>query len=681
MTLNTALTSHTPLPSLRRTCMTLAAAFFLSFPVIADEPNDSIAIWNLDDYVVTKRRSSTFALSGPETGFKVGQDELFKAACCNLGESFTTNPSVDVDYADPATGAKQIKLLGLAGTYVQMMSENIPDFRGAAAPFAFRYVPGPWLKSIRVSKGASTVKNGYEAITGQIDVEYLKPQDEPGVTLNAYFDSDTRLEANADANFNIGSGLNMEVLGHAENRFTDHDSNGNGFADSPSVRQFNFMNRWNYFSERYIMHAGLSTLSERSRAGQIVSHHGHKPENPFLINLDTHRYQAYMKHALVFDREHGTNLALIASASMHQLDGSYGLKSYGVNEKNVYAQLMFEHDFSEAHNISAGASLNYDYLSQHIEAPDAPGRLREREITPGLYAQYTFRLTERLSIMAGVRSDHSSSFGWFATPRFNLKWTPVEGLDFHASVGKGYRTVHPWAEYNYLLASGRRLVIEQLQQEAAWTYGANAAYTWHLGAEQLRFNAEYFYTDFKRQAIVDYDSDLSAITIAALKGKSFSHTAQFDVTYTSSFGLSATAAYRLNDVKATYGGQLLSKPLTSRYKALLTVSYKTPLELWQFDATFVMNGGGRMPAPYRLPDGEMSWDERFPAFPSLNLQVTRWFRHFSVYAGGENLTGFRQKNPIVWASDPWSSAFDPTVVWGPIHGAMAYLGIRFNFGR
>ncbi|MDE5876293.1 MAG: TonB-dependent receptor [Muribaculaceae bacterium] len=661
--------------------MTWAVATFMSFSAMADEPSDSISTYNLEDYVVTKRRPSTFALSGPETGFKVGQDELFKAACCNLGESFTTNPSVDVDYADPATGAKQIKLLGLAGTYVQMMSENIPDFRGAAAPFAFRYVPGPWLKSIRVSKGASTVKNGYEAITGQIDVEYLKPQDDPGVTLNAYFDSDTRLEANADANFNIVPGLNMEVLGHAENRFSDHDSNGNGFADSPSVRQFNFMNRWNYFSERYIMHAGFSTLSERSRAGQIVSHHGHRPENPFLINLDTYRYQAYMKHALVFDRDHGTNLALIASASMHQLDGLYGIKSYSVNEKNVYAQLMFEHDFSESHNISAGASINYDYLGQHIVAPDAPGRLRERETTPGLYAQYTFRLAEQLSVMAGIRGDHSSSFGWFATPRFNLKWTPVDGLDLHASVGKGYRTVHPWAEYNYLLASGRQLVVEQLQQEAAWTYGANVAYTWHLNSEQLKFNIEYFYTDFKRQAIVDYDSDLSAITIAALKGKSFSHTAQFDVTYTSSFGLSATAAYRLNDVKATYGGTLLSKPLTSRYKALLTLSYKTPLELWQFDATFVLNGGGRMPAPYRLPNGEMSWNDCFPAFPSLNLQVTRWFRHFSIYAGGENLTGFRQKNPIVWASDPWSNAFDPTVIWGPIHGAMAYIGIRFNFGR
>lgn len=56
----------------------------------------------------------------------ISKDELFRAACCNLGESFVTNPSVDVNYSDAATGAKQIRLLGLSGTYVQLLTENIP---------------------------------------------------------------------------------------------------------------------------------------------------------------------------------------------------------------------------------------------------------------------------------------------------------------------------------------------------------------------------------------------------------------------------------------------------------------------------------------------------------------------------------------------------------------------------
>lgn len=650
--------------------------------VAAQEHADTLPAYELDEFVVTKRTPGKMGLSGPESGFTLGKSELFRAACCNLGESFTTNASVDVDYADPATGAKQIKLLGLSGSYVQMMTENLPAFRGAAMPYAFRYVPGPWMKSIRVSKGSSTVKNGYEAITGQIDVEYLKPQDEEAVNVNAYFDSDIRLELNGDANFHVTDKLNTVVLAHYEDRYRTHDGNHDGFADMPRIRQVNVMNRWNYFGDSYIFHGGLSFIDERSRAGQTTAHHDGELMDPYVISLDTRRYEGYMKHAFIIDREHNTNIAFAGNLSMHEQSSSYGRKLYDVNEKGAYAQLMFETDFTEAHTLSAGLSLNYDRFGQRLLAdPDgtAPDRIVERETVPGAYVQYTFRLDRKLTAMTGVRADHSSDYGFFVTPRFNVSWTPVEFLTLKASAGKGYRTVHPWAEYNYLLASGRRMVVEDLSQEEAWNYGVSAESSVPVGAHTLRASAEYFRTDFRRQAVVDYDSSPGVLLVADLKGKSYSNVFQVEMSWESPFGVSATAAYRLNDVRTTYGGRLMEKALTSRYKALLTVGYKTPLELWQFDATFVMNGGGRMPAPYPLSDGSMSWDDRFPAFPSLNIQATRYWRHFSVYVGGENLTNFRQKNPVVDASMPWSSTFDPTVVWGPVSGAMVYAGIRVNF--
>ena len=131
----------------------------------------------------------------------IGKGELIRAACCNLGESFTTNPSVDVSYSDAATGARQIKLLGLSGTYVQMLTENMPNLRGASIPYSLAYVPGPWMQSIQVSKGAASVKNGYESITGQINVEYLKPQGTDGIRANAYADTELKQEANLDGSF------------------------------------------------------------------------------------------------------------------------------------------------------------------------------------------------------------------------------------------------------------------------------------------------------------------------------------------------------------------------------------------------------------------------------------------------------------------------------------------------
>lgn len=640
--------------------------------------------WNeLDDFEFVKKKPGTSKLLGPEIGFKINQTELFRAACCNLGESFSTNPSVDVSYNDAATGSKQIKLLGLSGNYVQLLTENLPNFRGAARPFALRYVPGPWMKSISVSKGSSTVKNGFESMSGQIDVEYLKPQDPAGVALNAYFDSQLKLEANADANFHLSNSLNTEILGHFEDRFLNHDGNDDGFTDMPDIRQFNFQNRWNLFKTHYIMHAGFGVINERSLAGQLQHHQAHNID-PYRISMETQRYEAYMKHAFIIDKDYNTNIAWMSNGSYHYLDSKYGRKGYDVKEWNAFSQLMFESDFNDKNNFSAGFSYNFDYLNQNLLIPDYspsyPLKIKEKENTAGAYVQYTWKPVEKFTLMAGVRGDWSSLFKWFVTPRFNIRYSPIEPLTIRASAGKGYRNVFAWAEYNYLLASSRALVVENLNQEASWNYGFNIDYNLAINAEVIKFSTEYYYTKFDRQVIVDYETP-HALTIGNLQGDSFSHTFQIEVDYVSSFGLKATAAWRLNDVKTTYNGQLLEKPLTSKYKGLFTVSYSTPMDIWQFDLTLQLNGGGRMPAPYKLDNGDWSWDTRFPSYPMLNFQATRWFRHFSVYIGAENITNYKQKNPIIGSSDPWGPDFDSTLVWGPIDGFMAYAGIRFNFGK
>ena len=628
---------------------------------------DTMMTQSLDNVTITSRRSGTRRMGGAVNGVLINREELFKAACCNLGESFTTNPSVDVNYSDAATGAKQIKLLGLSGTYVQMLTENLPNFRGAAAPYSLDYVPGPWMNSIQVSKGSSSVRNGYESITGQIDVEYLKPDNDEGVTVNLYGGTLGRLEANADANVHLDDKLSTEVLAHYQDDFGHHDVNNDGFLDQPNVRQWNLQNRWKWKGTHYMFHGGFGIIKEKRDGGQTEhsSHLSPLTSHLYKIGIETDRYEGYMKHAFILDPEHGTNIAVMGNASMHLLDANYGDKHYSVNQKNVYAQLLFETNFNEQHNLSTGLSLNYDYLTRD-----------DKETTPGIYAQYTYNLNDKIVAMAGIRADHSSRYGTFVTPRFHLKLTPNEIVSLRLSAGKGYRTVHALAENNNLLASGRQLVIDGLEQERAWNYGISSSFYIPLFEKTLKLNAEYYHTHFSQQAVIDYDSNPSLIRITNLDGKSYSNTVQIDATYPIVKGLELTAAWRWNDVKCTYGGKLMEKPLTSRYKGLVTASYKTPLGLWQVDATLQLNGGGRMPIPV---DG--LWEDSFKAYEQVSAQITRWFRHFSVYIGGENLTGFRQKKTIINAENPWSSSFDPTMVWGPVHGAMFYAGIRINVGR
>ena len=631
----------------------------------------------LQEVKAVARKPGTSRLAGAVNGIAMNKDVLFKAACCNLGESFTTNPSVDVAYNDATTGARQIKLLGLSGTYVQMLTENLPNFRGAAIPYALGYVPGPWMKGIQVSKGSASVKNGYESITGQINVDYLQPEDEQQVEVNLFGDTKSRIEANADANVHLSDRWATEILLHHENIIKNHDDNGDGFYDMPGREQYNVQNRWVYKGKSYIFHGGLGALKEIRTSGQDEEHvHS---DDIYRIKLHTNRYEGYMKHAFILNHEHGTNIAFMSSASMHQLNARYGNKLYDLNEKNLYGSLMFETNFYTQHNLSLGLSFNHDYLGQN----EGQNKVQnEKETTPGAYAQYTYTLGTKLTAMAGVRFDHSSLYGNFFTPRFHVKYSPVDAISIRLSAGKGYRTVFGMAEYNYLLASGRNLNISKsLKQEEAWNYGLSTAFYIPMFGKTLKLNAEYYYTDFRNQAVVDYDANKEFISIYNLIGKSYSHTFQIDASYPLLKGLEITAAYRLNDVKCTYdyGKTLKEKPLTSKYKALFTASYKTPLGLWQFDATVQLNGGGRNPEPYQLADGSRSWSPRFHSFEQVSAQVTRWFRHWSIYVGGENLTGFKQKTPIYGASNPWGSDFEPTLVWGPVEGRMFYAGVRVHF--
>lgn len=654
-----------------------------SMPVISSlAQTDSITQFKdqtIKEVQVVTVRPGTVKSRGLMNSTLINSNELVKAACCNLGESFTTNPSVDVSYSDAATGAKQIKLLGLSGAYVQMMTENIPNFRGAASPYSLGYVPGPWMQSIQVSKGAASVKNGYESITGQINIEYYKPQLTDHVSSNLYFNTMSKIEANAEGAFHLNNKWSMGLMLHYEDKFKDADHNHDGFIDEPRIKQYNTQLRWAYFSPKYIFQAGVRALREDRNGGQTTEHAAMNGTQRYTTNVQTHRYEAFAKNAFILDSEHNTNIALILDASLHEQDSHYGMKTYDVNQKNIYASLLFETDFSKAHNLSTGLSLNHDYYREHAPSVFTESQ-RNTETTPGLYAQYTYSLDDKFTAMAGLRVDHSSWFNkTFVTPRAHIKWAPIEQLSFRLSAGKGYRTVHALAENSFLLGSGRTLLCEQLRQEEACNYGLSATLNIPLSGRNLQINAEYYYTNFDNQAVIDYDSDPQLITIANLQGHSYSHTVQIDASYMLFNGFTLTAAYRLNDVKTTYGGRLLSKPLQSRYKGLITADYKTPLGLWQFDLTMHLNGGGRLPSYY--DNQELVASHNYKAYGLLNAQITRLFRHFSIYAGGENLTAFRQKTPVINAADPWSASFEPTLTWGPVSGAMGYVGVRFNLER
>lgn len=655
-------------------------------PVSADKDSLDIILVGevaLQEVVISERKIGTIAsrTSVLQTQ-RITFEEICRAACCNLAESFETNPSVDVSYADAATGARQIKLLGLSGTYVQMLTENYPNFRGAASLYGLDYVPGAWMESIQVSKGTSSVKNGYEALAGQINVEFKKPPTADIFSVNLFGSDAGRYEGNADASWHLNDKLSTGLLVHYSNDKMQHDGNDDGFLDTPMKEQVNLMNRWYHKLNRYVAQYGVRYLHEDRTGGQATKHHDF--EDPYRVRLNTNRAELYTKQAFIIDNEKVESVALILSGSYHEQKSVYDRTLYNVYQNNVYASLLYEKEFSPAHSLSTGLSMNYDGFNENLSQNQVRTPFDRTEVIPGAYAQYTYNLNDKLILLGGVRADYSSLHDFFVTPRIHIKYNPFDWFHVRASAGKGFRTANVLAENNFLLSSSRKMIIaDDLDQEEAWNTGLNLSFYIPLFGKELTVNGEWYYTDFLKQVVVDMDSDPHAVRFYNLDGKSYSNSFQVEATYPFFQGFTLTAAYRYTDAKTDFRNaegvtQRLKKPLVSDYKGLLTASYQTPLRKWQFDLTGQFNGGGRMP----LPDAVTPlWKPDFNAYTVVNAQITKYFRRWSIYVGAENLFDYKQAHPIIDAENPRGDNFDGSMVWGPVHGRKIYAGLRFNISR
>lgn len=637
----------------------------------------------VDEVVVSGRKLGTISsrVSVLQTQ-KITYDELRRAACCNLAESFETNPSVDVSYADASTGARQIKLLGLSGTYVQMLTENYPNFRGAASLYGLDYVPGPWMESIQVSKGTSSVKNGYEALAGQINVEFKKPPTADLFSVNVFASDVGRYEGNADASLHINDNLSTGLLVHYSNDSKKSDGNGDGFLDMPLKEQVNLMNRWHHTTGNYVAQYGIKYLRENRTGGQGVRHSN--IADPYKIKINTNRAEFYTKQAYIINSEKVESVALILSGSYHEQKSRYDRTPYNIYQNNVYASLMYEKEFSPAHNLSTGLSLNYDGIGENLFSGESRQSHNRNEAVPGAYGQYTLNLNDKFIMLAGIRADYSSEYGFFATPRVHLKYNPTDWFHIRASAGKGFRTANVLAENNFLLSSSREIKIDDnLDQEEAWNTGVNFSFYIPLFGKELTLNGEWYYTGFRKQVVTDMDSDPHAVHFYNLDGRSYSSSYHVEMTYPFFRGFTLTAAIRYTDAKTDYRDaegktRRMKKPLTSDYKGMATASYQTPLKKWQFDLTGQLNGGGRMP----LPDADNPlWEKTFKPHAVVNAQVTKFFRNWSVYVGSENLFSYKQSHPIIDAENPRGENFDGTMIWGPVHGRKLYAGLRFNIPR
>ena len=690
--------------------------------------------------IVERKMAVLRSRISPLTTETLTGEALCMAACCNLSESFETSASVDVAYSDAATGAKQIRLLGLSGTYVQLLTENTPNIRGLAQSFGMEYIPGPWMEAIQVSKGTSSVLNGYEAIAGQINVEYLKPQKQDPIALNAMISTETHAEVNATGGWNLNDKVSTGILFHAQNMSLELDHNHDGFLDMPKNTNVNLLNRWYVKTGDYTGQFLVRGLYDRRIGGQTQEASSLSPfaSSPYKIDLNTWRVDGFMKNGYVFDAELGTSIGIITAASYHNQRNTYGPRHWNAAHTNAYLNAIFQTSFDDSatdlwddhsHMLSTGLSLNYDGYDEVLSLPQGINQNTYLfdlwEVTPGIFAEYTYTYKDKVTLLVGIREDYSTRYGFFTTPRMNLRYAPFDWWTVRGSIGLGYRSPNAIADNAAYLASNRMYYAYDrvsdngygimdgiLAQERSMNTGVSTVFYIPMGKRELQLSGEYYYTKFLDGVIADMDRNLHGITLYNMHdvegAQYFSHNWQVEANMEILRGWSMTAAFRYTDVKQTTFNtaanefQLRDKPLQNKFKGIITTSYQTPLKTWQFDLTAQFNGEGRMPDGFVIPEGSNQYTMHngyiyHKWYPQLLGQVTKFFRTWSIYLGAENITNFTQDNPIKGERlevrgerleakgggfvDPYSANYDASMIWAPIHGWKLYLGFRWALER
>lgn len=671
---------------------------------------------NLDAVTILGRQQGNFISKTATIKTEViSAAGLCKMACCNLAESFENSASVTVGYSDAVTGARQIRLLGLSGNYTQMLDENRPTMRGFLAPFGLTYIPGQWLESIQIAKGTGSVVNGYEAITGQINMEYRKPTTEMPLYVNLFLSQMLRTEANVASSLQLNDKWSTVVLGHFSTDPAKHDMNEDGFLDEPLTKQYNVANRWLYAAANGTqLRFGYRALYEDRRSGQVdydwvkpgedrstkgwgsaILNKGINGYVKLGVPLTHHEHEAEEEE----DANHvDPNIAFILDYTYHKQDAYFGRKDYYADQQNVFANAVFMSSIGKYHKITAGLSAQLDfydeiftYRDSYLDNYQMVFDLGRIEKVYGAYAEYTFNLPDKLMVMAGMRADYNTMYGWMYTPKVNVKYNFTPELIFRASAGKGYRSPNLLADNIGVLSTGRRIDFEpNLDQEEAWTYGLNLTMTMPWGYDQnASLSVDYFRTEFNKQIIVDqeymWDQSYPYVWFYNLDGRSYTNTYQADFTIMPFKGFTVLATYRYNDSKVTLRGQgLVDRPLTSKFKGVLNLQYATNMNIWMFDFTAQLNGPARIPA-YALAYDRIkevaSEDGYSPVYPMFYAQVTRKFKGVDLYVGAENLLNYTQPYPILSAENPDSPQFNATAVWGPLMGIKVYAGLRLTIWK
>lgn len=610
---------------------------------------------------------------------EINRNILRKAACCNLSESFETTASVDVILNDAVSGTRKIQMLGLEGIYVQNLFEGVPFTRGLSNVLGFDQIPGSWLNTIQLTKGVGSVQNGYESLTGQINLEFIPPDKEERVYADLYANSQQRYEGNVIWAKPISEKWSTALFLNGATQNKRVDRNDDGFLDMPLREGFNIMNRWKYFGDYFRSQVVLRYVEEERTGGQTSFDYGEDfgSLNAYGIGIDVNQMEVLAKAGILSKQRDDRSLGIMASLNRTEIQSYFGNTVYLGDQLSARFNSLFSTRFSEYsdHSTTLGFHYLYDEYSESF-ADSTFGRI---ENVPGIYAEYTYE-RPRFTAIGGFRWDVHNLFGNQFSPRVHLKYNLKPLTTLRGTIGRGFRTPNAFADQLGFLASSRQVsVLNSPNAESSWNTGASVLHKFELWNREIVFTTDYYFTFFENQLVVDRDTDPRRLLFYNIEGESFAHSFQAELQVEITKRLGFKTAYKFQDVQVDYLSGRLRKPIVPRHRLLLNLGYSWAEDKWIADFTANYYGKSRLPRTASNPE-PFQLDSRSRDFFILHAQLTRVLGNFEVYLGAENLSNFIQPDAIVDPENPFGTNFDATLIYGPINGRVIYAGVRMDIG-
>ena len=620
---------------------------------------------------------------------QITQTSLGRAACCDLAGCFGGSTSVHPQTTNVVTNSKELRILGLSGVYNQVLLDGFPLIKGLSYTYGISSIAGTLVDNIFIAKGANSVLQGYESISGQINVTTKNPRNTDKLLVNGYVNSFMEKHFNINYAFKKGDWNSLATFSTVQPA-NKVDGDSDNFLDLPLLTRYAFTNKWAYRNPNewgWNSQISLRLVNEERIGGQIsfnpIEDLGSSETYGQVVELT--QPEISVKTGYRWDDIH--NLTLYASA-FHQNQNSYfGLTQYDAEQVYAYGKLQYDYTYKERHTFKTGLSYRYSNLEETIDFTDDfqlktyAGDYQLKEKVFGAFAENTLYLNDKLTWIVGIRGDDHNQFGFRLTPRTLVKYAVTPQTVVRANIGTGWRTVNLFSENIGMLVSSRDILItETLAPEKALNYGINLIHKFEKEDLNGYFSLDYYRTDFQNQIFPDYDVDPRKIVLQNFEGTSVSNgfQAEFMLQFLKRFDWKI--GYTLLDVYRNIDGVRQQLPFNAKHNILSTFNFQPLSKKYHFDVNFHWYGQQRLPNTALNP-AEFQRPDFSKPYTVVNAQFTYNLKRLELYTGCENIFNFRQNRAILSWDNPFGPYFDTSSVWGPTRGREVYFGVRYRISE